>query len=116
MNALITNPPVASDKVEEPARLRIRLLSQKRGISENEVVNHALSIGLKTLESHLSVTDEDTLDLTARQRAVLEALRKGLAVKEVANHLEISEVTVRTHIIRIRSRLGCSDLLKLRMT
>jgi DNA-binding NarL/FixJ family response regulator len=53
--------------------------------------------------------------MSARQRAVLNGLRKGLAVKEIADDLKISEVTVRTHILRIRSRLGCPDLLKLRM-
>jgi DNA-binding NarL/FixJ family response regulator len=53
--------------------------------------------------------------LSARQQAVLRALRRGLSVKEVAVELQVSEVTVRTHIMRTRQRLGCSDLLGLRI-
>lgn len=106
------------EKPEDFSHLRecIRLLALKRGISQNEAMRHALEIGLKELEKGLAMAfTEDLNDLSARQRAVLQALRKGLAVKEVADDLKISEVTVRTHIQRIRTRLGCPDLLKLRM-
>jgi DNA-binding NarL/FixJ family response regulator len=88
----------------------------KHGMSPNDAVCHALAIGLKELENGQSIDPfEDLEDMSARQRAVLEALRKGLAVKEIAYSLNISEATVRTHILRIRARLDCPDLLKLRM-
>jgi DNA-binding NarL/FixJ family response regulator len=75
-----------------------------------------LSIGYKELSKGKKLEDADDINvLSARQFAVLKALRKGLAVKEVADTLNISEVTVRTHIQRIRTRLGCSDLLRLRI-
>jgi DNA-binding NarL/FixJ family response regulator len=54
-------------------------------------------------------------DLSPRQIAVLICLRSGLAVKEIADNLKVSETTVRTHIIRIRERTGCTDILKLRI-
>lgn len=54
-------------------------------------------------------------DLSPRQIAVLISLRSGLAVKEIADSLKVSEATVRTHIIRIRERTGCTDILKLRI-
>ncbi len=85
-------------------------------MSTNEAVRQALALGLRELENgYTIVTSEDLEEMSARQRAVLNGLRKGLAVKEIADDLKISEVTVRTHILRIRSRLGCPDLLKLRM-
>lgn len=84
-------------------------------MSQDEAICHALSVGLRELENEAADSPEEMNDLSARQRAVLEALRRGFAVKEVADELKISEVTVRTHIQRIRTRLGCSDLLKLRM-
>jgi len=94
----------------------IRQFALKRGMSPNEAVRQALALGLKEMENgYTIVTSEDLEDMSARQRAVLNGLRKGLAVKEIADDLKISEVTVRTHILRIRSRLGCPDLLKLRM-
>ena len=34
--------------------------------------------------------------------------------QEIAERLKVSEQTVRTHILRARTRLGCSDLLSLR--
>lgn len=94
----------------------IRQYALKNGMSPNDAVCHALALGLKELENGQATTSpEDLEDMSARQRAVLEALRKGLAVKEIADSLKISEATVRTHILRIRTRLDCPDLLKLRM-
>jgi DNA-binding NarL/FixJ family response regulator len=46
--------------------------------------------------------------------SVLQGLRDGLAVKEIADKLNVGEATVRTYIIRIRERTGCMDILKLR--
>ncbi len=54
-------------------------------------------------------------NLTARQNSVLQFLRNGLAVKEIAVKLNVGEATIRTHIIRIRERIGCLDILKLRI-
>jgi DNA-binding NarL/FixJ family response regulator len=94
----------------------IRQYALKNGMSPNDAVCHALAIGLKELENGQTLTlSEDLEDMSARQRAVLEALRKGMAVKEIAGSLNISEATVRTHILRIRTRLDCPDLLKLRI-
>lgn len=97
-------------------REAIRLVALKQGISENKAICKALSIGYQELSKGQKLEDADDINvLSARQYAVLKALRKGLAVKEVADTLQISEVTVRTHIQRIRTRLGCSDLLRLRI-
>jgi DNA-binding NarL/FixJ family response regulator len=107
-----------SEMVGDFTHLResISQFAAKRGISQNEAVCHALALGLKQLENGQGIPSPKALqDLSTRQRAVLMALRKGLAVKEIADSLKISEVTVRTHIMRIRSRLDCPDLLKLRM-
>jgi DNA-binding NarL/FixJ family response regulator len=97
-------------------REAIRLVALKQGISENKAICQALSIGYKELAKGQTLEVADDINvLSARQYAVLKALRKGLAVKEIADTLQISEVTVRTHIQRIRTRLGCSDLLRLRI-
>jgi DNA-binding NarL/FixJ family response regulator len=113
----VTRDRMASD-LENFTQIReaIRLVALKQGISENKAICQALSIGYKELVKGQTLEVADDINvLSARQYAVLKALRKGLAVKEVADTLQISEVTVRTHIQRIRTRLGCSDLLRLRI-
>jgi DNA-binding NarL/FixJ family response regulator len=48
-------------------------------------------------------------DLTAREREVLVALSSGLANKQIARRLGISEKTVKTHLTRVFSRIGVQD-------
>jgi len=48
-------------------------------------------------------------DLTAREREVLAALSAGLANKQIARRLGISEKTVKTHLTRVFSRIGVQD-------
>lgn len=118
MNEQTAEQPQNLAKAEKFTHLSesIRQIAIHRGINPNQAVCDALAHGLKELENGQSdISPEDLLDLSTRQRAVLDALRKGFAVKEIADHLKISEVTVRTHIQRIRTRLDCPDLLKLRM-
>ena len=45
------------------------------------------------------------LDLTTREQEVLQCLVRGLSYKQVADHLEISVETVRTHIRAIYKKL-----------
>jgi DNA-binding NarL/FixJ family response regulator len=47
--------------------------------------------------------------LTAREREVLELLGRGLANKQIARQLGISERTVKTHLTRIYNALGVAD-------
>ncbi|MFQ3608806.1 MAG: response regulator transcription factor [Chloroherpetonaceae bacterium] len=48
---------------------------------------------------------EEALDLTTRERELLDYLAKGYTYKEIGNKLFISEHTVRTHIHRIYEKL-----------
>jgi NarL family two-component system response regulator LiaR len=45
-------------------------------------------------------------ELTARESEVLNALARGLANKEIARHLDISEKTVKTHVSSVLAKLG----------
>ena len=118
---MIPNPEPRTPNPEhlanfEKLRKRISVLAKEHGVSENESICRILSIGLREFEKVEGVQAPNEIgELSARQRAVLEALRNGSAVKEIADDLKISEVTVRTHIQRIRARLGYSDLLRLRI-
>jgi len=49
------------------------------------------------------------IDLSPREREVLELVREGLPNKLIARRLEISEKTVKAHLTRVFAQLGVSD-------
>jgi DNA-binding NarL/FixJ family response regulator len=51
----------------------------------------------------------DTVDLTAREREVLLLVVEGLANKQIARRLGISEKTVKGHLTNLFQRIGVSD-------
>lgn len=51
----------------------------------------------------------DTLALTSREREVLRLVRDGLANKQIARRLSISERTVKAHLTSAFQRIGVSD-------
>ena len=50
-----------------------------------------------------------TVDLTPRKREVLGLVREGLANKQVARRLGISERTVKAHLTSVFQRIGVTD-------
>ena len=54
--------------------------------------------------------EEDPLDrLTPREREVLELIGRGFPNKRIAQELDISEKTVKTHVGRLLPKLGVDD-------
>lgn len=47
--------------------------------------------------------------LSAREAQVLSAVSRGLANKQIARDLRLSEATVKTHLEHISAKLGVSD-------
>jgi DNA-binding NarL/FixJ family response regulator len=59
------------------------------------------------LDSRRTSADSDTL--TDREREVLLLVRGGLANKQIARKLGISERTVKAHLTNVFQRLGVTD-------
>ena len=51
----------------------------------------------------------DAMDLTAREREVLALVVEGLANKQIARRLGISEKTVKGHLTNLFQRIGVAD-------
>jgi DNA-binding NarL/FixJ family response regulator len=62
---------------------------------------------MRTLMTRLRQTSRDSL--TAREREVLELLAAGGSNKEIARRLHLTEATIKSHLIRIYSKLGVGD-------
>ncbi len=72
--------------------------------------------GMRTLDSAATdvvlrhVQEQDPMDLlTAREQEVFDALARGWNNVEIADHLAVSEATVRTHISNILDKLDLRD-------
>jgi DNA-binding CsgD family transcriptional regulator len=57
------------------------------------------------------VTDAQLASLSPRRRQCLRLLNDGLRAKEIAQRLQIEEMTVRDHLKAARATLGISDSL-----
>mgnify|MGYP001336329355 CR=1 FL=1 len=59
----------------------------------------------------MNASSEEARDrlLTKREREVLTGLLAGQSNREIANHLSLSEVTIKHHLKSLRSKLGAKN-------
>ncbi|GGT19654.1 response regulator [Streptomyces purpureus] len=55
----------------------------------------------------------EVTELTPREREVTKMVARGMSTEEVARELIIGEATVRTHLYRVRTKLGVRDRAEL---
>jgi len=83
-------------------------------IGEQSVVMHLLREAVSDPDGKQPHTRPATsfVQLTPRQREILELLAQGLPAKTIANRLWLSEATVRNHIHAVLARLGAHSQLE----
>jgi two-component system, NarL family, nitrate/nitrite response regulator NarL len=89
---------------------RLETFAKSRGVS----IDEALDQLLESEACRIGGASGTACILTKKQQEIMDELKAGLSIKEIAVQRGVSEGTVRTHICRMRRLLGCSDLLKLR--
>ena len=112
------NPPLAQNALAQGARgylprtlsaneMALAIRSAARGLV---VVHHSLTSELFDPQRMLAPRANDLLEpLTARELEVLAWLTRGLANKQIALELSITEHTVKFHIRSILAKLGVSN-------
>ncbi len=88
-------------KDAEPMELGIAL----RAIERRQVYLSP-SISHKAVERRVGQRVEDNVDLTPRQRQVLQMIARGKSTKEIAGLMGVSIKTVETHRARLMQSLG----------
>ena len=81
-----------------------------------------LEAATRAIDSHRRLRQEKTArqaieqrlaSLTSRERQILGLIVKGLLNKQIAYELQIAEITVKIHRVRIMQKLQCSSLADL---
>ena len=69
----------------------------------------AVSGGAPIKEPQHAALPAELLELTERERAVLDLIARGLTNREIAEKMVISEKTVKTHVSNVLDKLGLED-------
>ncbi|HET7522311.1 MAG TPA: response regulator transcription factor [Bacillales bacterium] len=81
------------------------VLDAIRTVARGESIIHP-SMTKKLLDFHQQPNTHETKELTERENEILACLVEGLANKEIARRLHISDKTVKIHVSNIFKKLG----------
>jgi len=124
----IANSSVAGNRLRQACLVvtdNLRFTTQDNCLLITDSINDDLNIfsSLEDIEQALRIAlpnhtrSKSTRDLTPRQMAVAKALTRGMVNKQIAEHLGLSEATVRTHIsnifrsLNVRNRTQAANVL-----
>lgn len=112
---LTLSPPLQAAVVQAAWRAGVQslLCSEDYGHGELAAAVSALARGERysgpAFSRFLSSTGPEVDDLTLREREVLQHLAAGLTNRQIAEQLQIAEVTARDHVNRILQKLKASN-------
>ena len=90
---------------------RVELLAALRAVADGEMLlsREDLAHALRALGPATANSDDLMAPLSKREEEVLRLLTTGLSNREIGKFLFVSENTVKTHVVRIITKLGVSD-------
>lgn len=99
----------------EPADLvhAIKIVSAGESLLAPSVTRRLIDNYVSRQQPHAKVEHDGVADLTAREREVLGLVATGLTNAEIANALQLSPLTAKTHVSRILMKLGARDRVQL---
>ncbi len=87
----------------------IRVIASGDAVVDPAVTRRLLDRFIDTAPTSAKTNDANLATLTPREHEVLLELAKGSSNAEAAQHLYISEATVKTYVGRVLSKLGLRD-------
>ncbi|HTD78600.1 MAG TPA: response regulator transcription factor, partial [Chloroflexota bacterium] len=87
----------------------VRLIAAGDALLAPSIVRRLVERFATPAPTPASTRDANLSDLTTREHEVLVLIARGLSNAELAEHLTLSEATVKTHVARILSKLGLRD-------
>jgi DNA-binding NarL/FixJ family response regulator len=88
------------------------LIAAVQAIDQGLIVAPRIKLEALWIESPSDETDDLIEQLTPRETEILELLAQGLANKQIALELEISEHTVKFHVSSIYGKLGATNRME----
>ncbi len=85
----------------------IRAVASGESLLSPTITRRMIEVYLDHVPSHVPIVALDLL--TPREREILVLLSRALSNAEIADHLVVSETTVKTHVARVLMKLGLRD-------
>jgi len=101
-----TRPPVLAHQFRDASRLKALEVAQRR-LSRGPRIESPVEVSTTGASGSI-----DLVELTGREKEVLELLADGAGTRSIAGHLFVSTATVRNHIAHILSKLGVHSRLE----
>lgn len=79
-----------------------------------EAAKEARKTARENLIAKMNELEPPVLDVSRREKEVLQGICEGLANKEIAARLNISERTIKFHVGRLLAKYGAQDRYELR--
>jgi DNA-binding NarL/FixJ family response regulator len=91
----------------------IRAAAAGRTILAPDIAQRLVTWFREQPETMESAVYPEVTELTPREREVTQMVARGMSTEEVAHELTIGVATVRTHLYRVRTKLGVRDRAEL---
>jgi DNA-binding NarL/FixJ family response regulator len=105
----LSNADVAAELFTSEATVKTHLARVMMKLGVHDKPQAVAAFYLSAERSEQASTPAEIAGLTSREREVLILVADGLSNADIAKRLSIGEVTVRTHLARVQTKLGVGE-------